>query len=235
MHSDQPSFDSQTLPTQHSLRRPVKLRPGRLIGLCLASCGIALQAIILVRALSAVTGDAVPGLARVLAAALSLMVYLLMVGAYVLRREDATTDSSGLARCIAVGATFLPFVMPLLPGRQNSTTTELLASGVLLAGLAGCVWSLRHLWTSFSVIPQARALVSSGPYRWVRHPLYTTEIIANAGMAIHYGRPYHWAVFVLLIVGQSYRARREERLLCAHLPGYGEYRARTAALVPGFR
>jgi protein-S-isoprenylcysteine O-methyltransferase Ste14 len=106
---------------------------------------------------------------------------------------------------------------------------------VLLIGLAGCVWSLRHLWTSFSVIPQARTLVSSGPYRWIRHPLYTTEIIANVGMAIHFGRLYHWAVLVLLIVGQSYRARREERLLCAHLPGYAEYRTRTAALVPGFR
>jgi protein-S-isoprenylcysteine O-methyltransferase Ste14 len=85
------------------------------------------------------------------------------------------------------------------------------------------------------VIPQARTLVSSGPYRWVRHPLYTTEIIANLGLAIHFGRTYHWTVFMLLIAGQWYRARREERLLCAQLDGYAEYRTRTAALIPGFR
>jgi len=232
MRADQVSVDIRQ---QDAHGRASKVRPGRLIGLCLASCGIALQAMILVRALSAWTVNGLPGLAHVVATALSLTVYLLMVGAYVLRREDAASDSSLLARGVAVCATFLPFVMPLVPGRRNSTTTELLASAVLLIGLAGCVWSLRHLWTSFSVIPQARTLVSSGPYRWIRHPLYTTEIIANVGMAIHFGRLYHWAVLVLLIVGQSYRARREERLLCAHLPGYAEYRTRTAALVPGFR
>ena len=221
--------------TQPSAMRFTKLRPGRLIALCLTSCGIALQAMILVRGLHAVKDDVLPGLAHVLAATLSLLVYLLMVGAYVLRRERAASDANPLARCIAVCVTFLPFVIPLWPGRPLSMTTELLASAVLVVGLAGCVWSLRHLWTSFSVIPQARTLVSSGPYRWVRHPLYTTEIIVNLGLAIHFGRAYHWAVFVLLIAGQSYRAHREERLLSVHLPGYAEYRSRTAALIPGFR
>ena len=232
MHAVEPSSDVRS---QRSPVRSSTLPLGRLVGLCLASCGIALQAVILVRGLSAAEGDVLPNLAHVLAAALSLVVYLFMVGAYLLRRERAASDSSSLARCIAVCATFLPFVMPLRPGRQVSMTTELIASAILLVGLAGCVWSLRHLWTSFSVIPQARTLVSSGPYRWVRHPLYTTEIVVNLGMAIHFGRPYHWAVFLLLVAGQSYRARREERLLCAHLSGYAEYRTRTAALIPGFR
>jgi protein-S-isoprenylcysteine O-methyltransferase Ste14 len=233
MHASDLSADVRR---QAAPEGPSKLRLGRLVGLSLASCGIAVQGILLARALSAVEGDSVmPGGAHVLAAALSLLVYVLMVGAYLIRRERAASDSSWLARCVAVCVTFLPFVMPLWPGRQLPMATDMLASVVLVAGLAGCVWSLRHLWTSFSVIPQARTLVSSGPYRWVRHPLYTTEIIVNLGLAIHYGRPYHWAVFLLIIAGQTYRARREERLLCAHLDGYAEYRTRTAALIPGFR
>jgi protein-S-isoprenylcysteine O-methyltransferase Ste14 len=61
------------------------------------------------------------------------------------------------------------------------------------------------------------------------------EIIANVGMAIHLGHPYHWAVLALMIVGQVYRARCEERLLRVHVPGYTEYQGRTAALVPGLR
>jgi protein-S-isoprenylcysteine O-methyltransferase Ste14 len=212
-----------------------KLRLGRLTGLSLASFGIALQAMILVRGLPAVKVDVVPGLAHVVAATLALLVYLLMVSAYLLRREQAASDTSLLARCVAVCVTFLPFALPLWPGRALSTRMEFLASAVLLVGLAGCVWSLRHLWTSFSVIPQSRHLVSEGPYRFVRHPLYTAEIIADLGLTIQLGRAYHWLVLVLLITGQSYRARREERLLSVNLPGYGEYRARTAALVPGFR
>jgi protein-S-isoprenylcysteine O-methyltransferase Ste14 len=220
---------------QEAPERSSKPRLGRLIGLSLASCGIALQAMLLVRALSAKGDSVMPRLAHLVAAALSLLVYVLMVGAYLLRRERAASDSSWLARYVAVCVTFLPFLIPLWPGRQLSIATDVLASAVLVAGLAGCVWSLRHLWTSFSVIPQARTLVSSGPYRWVRHPLYTTEIVVNLGLAIHFGRPYHWALLLLIIAGQTYRARREERLLCVHLSGYAEYRAHTAALVPGFR
>jgi protein-S-isoprenylcysteine O-methyltransferase Ste14 len=220
---------------QSAPARSSKLRLGRLIGLSLASCGIALQAMILVRGLPAVKLDVLHGLAHVVAATLALLVYVLMVCAYLLRRERAASDSSPLARCVAVGVTFLPFVMPLRQGRALSTPTAFLASAVLLVGLAGCVWSLRHLWTSFSVIPQSRTLVSAGPYRFVRHPLYTTEIIADLGLAIQFGRAYHWAILLLLIAGQWYRARREERLLCAHLDGYAQYRTRTAALIPGFR
>lgn len=229
-------YASQTTPSRPSDLRPFrKPRLGRLTGLTLASGGIAVQAMALARAVPKVRTDGPPGLVHVLATALSLLVYMLMVGAYVLRREQATSDSSLLARCVAVGTTFLPFVMPLWPGRSLSMTADLFATVVLSLGLAGCVWSLRHLWTSFSVIPQARTLVSSGPYRWVRHPLYTTEIVTNLGLAMHFGRPYHWAVLVLLVAGQSYRARREERLLCRHVPGYAEYRSRTAAFLPGLR
>lgn len=210
-------------------------RLGRRVGIVLVSCGITVQAVMLVRGLTAGGGDATEGAASLMARALSLAVYLLMVGAYLLRDERAASDSSITARCVAVCATFLPFVMPLWPAAPTSAGTELVASAVLLVGLAGTAWALRHLWTSFSVIPQARALVASGPYRWVRHPLYTMEIIANVGMAIHLGRPYHWAVLALMIAGQTYRARREERLLRVHVPGYTEYQARTAALVPGLR
>jgi protein-S-isoprenylcysteine O-methyltransferase Ste14 len=221
-------------PADDHRARLTRLPVGRLVGLGLASSGMAIQAVMLVRGVQASSGTA-SGLVHLLATVLSLLVYLLMVSAYLLRRERAASDSSLLARLVAVAVTFLPFAMPLWSGRQLSVATDLAASVVLAVGLTGCVWSLRHLWTSFSVIPQARALVSTGPYRWVRHPLYTTEIIASLGLAVHFGRPYHWAVLMLLVVGQSYRARREERLLCLHIPGYTEYQARTAALVPGLR
>jgi protein-S-isoprenylcysteine O-methyltransferase Ste14 len=206
---------------------------GRLVGLCLASAGIALQAMALVRAVRAIATTGASGVVALVGASLSLTVYLLVVGAYLLRTREAATDTSGPARFVAIAATFSPFLMPLWPARQASTRLEVLASALLLVGLVGCVWSLRHLWRSFSVIPQARTLVSSGPYRFVRHPLYTTEIVANLGMAVHYGRPFHWVVLVLLVAGQVYRARREERLLVAHVPGYLSYRNRTSSLVPG--
>ena len=206
---------------------------GRLVGLVLASVGIGLQAVRLADALRSVPDAGAAGVVSVVGSGLSLTVYLLMVGAYLLRTEQAVTDTSGRARVVAVATTFSPFVMPLWPGRDVSTAVDAVASVLLLLGLAGCAWSLRHLWRSFSVVPQARTLVSSGPYRFVRHPLYTTEIVANLGMAVHLGRPFHWVVLALLVAGQVYRARREEQLLLAHVDGYAGYRRRTASLLPG--
>lgn len=222
---------SMLLTARRNARSP---RLGRPVGIVLVSCGITIQAVMLVGALVD-GGEAAAVATSVLSRALSLTVYLLMVGAYLLREEGVASDSSVRARCLAVCVTFLPFIMPLWPPRPRSVTAELVASAVLLVGLAGTAWALRHLWTSFSIIPQARELVTSGPYRLVRHPLYTMEIIANIGMAIHFGRPYHWAVLALMIAGQVYRARREERLLLVHVPGYAAYQTRTAALVPGLR
>jgi len=214
-------------------RRTARWPVGRVVGLSLASAGIALQAMALLRAVRALPDAGAAGAVAVVGSSLSLAVYLLVVGAYLLRSREVATDRSRVARVVAVAATFSPFLMPLWPAREASAGVEVVASALLSAGLVGCVWSLRHLWRSFSVLPQARTLVTSGPYRFVRHPLYSTEILANLGMAIHFGRPFHWAVLVLLVLGQVYRARREERLLCQHVPGYAQYRARTACLVPG--
>lgn len=219
--------------TAPPLSRRVRWSPGRLVGLTLAGAGIALQASALVRAVGALPDAGASGAAALAAAGLSLVVYVLMVGAYLLRTTEVATDPSPVARTVAVATTFSPFLMPLWAGRTQPAAVEVLACVLLTGGLAGCVWSLRHLARSFSVLPQARTLVSTGPYRLVRHPLYTTEILANLGMAVHFGRPVHAMVLTVLMLGQVYRARREERLLCEHVPGYAEYRRRTAGLVPG--
>jgi protein-S-isoprenylcysteine O-methyltransferase Ste14 len=67
----------------------------------------------------------------------------------------------------------------------------------------------------------------------VRHPLYTGEIVSSLGLALMYWSRAGlgvWAGFCLL---QVYRAVREEQLLVATLPGYRDYQARTAAVLPG--
>jgi protein-S-isoprenylcysteine O-methyltransferase Ste14 len=86
---------------------------------------------------------------------------------------------------------------------------------------------------SLSVIPQARELVKRGPYARVRHPLYLGELVATLGLALTLGGPLPLVGWAVLVALQAYRARHEERLLGAVLPGYSEYRSSTALLVPG--
>ncbi|HEY5985170.1 MAG TPA: methyltransferase, partial [Streptosporangiaceae bacterium] len=93
--------------------------------------------------------------------------------------------------------------------------------------------SLRFLGRNLSVIAQARAVVERGPYRWVRHPLYTGELVSTLGLVLTAGSVKAIAAWLAMAGLQAYRALREEQVLLRALPGYRAYRRRTAALLPG--
>ena len=93
-------------------------------------------------------------------------------------------------------------------------------------------WSILSLRTSFSVLPEARALAKKGPYRIVRHPMYLGYCalwIAWAAGASGIG-PWLWAVLGILLF--MYRAFAEEKKMREFVPGYAEYSQRTPGLIP---
>ena len=108
------------------------------------------------------------------------------------------------------------------------------------AGLLGAAWLG---WTltanplgNFRVRPEPKAgarLVTSGPYRWVRHPMYTGVLVMMIGPVI-WG-PVAWKALVwLALVGILIaKARREERSLLSQFPEYADYRRDRRFLVPG--
>ncbi len=159
--------------------------------------------------------------------------YALIIWGYLRRGPAVATTSSVTASAIAVMATFTPFAFPLLAGVAPGTARQLAADTLLVAGTTWSVWSLRFLGRNLSVIAQARGVTDRGPYRLVRHPLYAGELVSALGLAIAAGSVSAVALWLALIGMQVYRARREEQVLLEALPGYGEYRARTAALLPG--
>ena len=164
---------------------------------------------------------------------LAVAFYSLVIWCYLRRGPARATTSSVTARAAAVVATWAPFVIPWLHGAPPGPVWQGLSDVLLLAGTAWAVWSLRSLGRNLSVIAQVRDVADGGPYRWVRHPLYAGEIVSTLGLAIAAHSLAAMAVWLGICVLQAYRAVREEQLLLAVLPGYGAYRIRTAALLPG--
>jgi protein-S-isoprenylcysteine O-methyltransferase Ste14 len=180
-----------------------------------------------------VQGDGGGGALQWLTTALVCAFYALIIWCYLRRGPAIATGRSVTAHAAAVVAMLTPFAFPLLRATPPGAVQQWAGDALLAAGTGWSVWSLRSLGRNVSVIAQARKLVVGGPYRWVRHPLYTGEIVSSLGLALTAGSLTALAVWLGFCVLQGYRALREEQLLVRALPGYRGYQARTAALLPG--
>jgi len=103
---------------------------------------------------------------------------------------------------------------------------------VSLAAGAMAVVTLSFLGRSFSIMPEARRLVTAGPYQMVRHPLYLCEILIVFAMFMQYRSVAAAGLFVLIVGVEVTRAIYEEAVLARAFPEFEAYRRRTSFLVP---
>ncbi len=107
---------------------------------------------------------------------------------------------------------------------------------VCAAGLALAIWSRRTLagnWSSEVTFKQDHELVVRGPYRLMRHPIYTSFILMLLGPVAASGRVHAWAGFVIMCAAWWIKLRQEEQLLLRHFADqYRDYQNRVKALVP---
>ena len=104
-----------------------------------------------------------------------------------------------------------------------------------LLGLALMVWArLTFGWRSFhyAANPTQGGLVTKGPYRYIRNPIYAAAwLIIWTGVAVHWS-PTNAALAAVVAVTLLIRIACEEQLLRAAYPDYAEYSRKTARLVP---
>jgi protein-S-isoprenylcysteine O-methyltransferase Ste14 len=133
--------------------------------------------------------------------------------------------------------TFGLAVAPLLPGGavllHTGTAGALIQSVVMVVAMTLAVTTLQTLGHAFSLTPQARTLVSAGPYQLVRHPLYLCEAMAIICVTIASGRLTMVIVAVLVLATQVRRAQLEERLLRTAFPEYDDVFGGRAHFLPG--
>jgi protein-S-isoprenylcysteine O-methyltransferase Ste14 len=96
-----------------------------------------------------------------------------------------------------------------------------------------CMMQLGPLFSTFVVLQTEHHLVTSGCYRWVRHPIYTGSLIALAGIFLVFRSKLILLALPFYLFGTLWRIADEERLLReAFGQEYEDYRARTWRLLP---
>jgi len=104
--------------------------------------------------------------------------------------------------------------------------------GCSIVGYSIAIWAMVYLRRSFALFVSVRDVVTNGPYRLVRHPIYCGYLIDAAGLMLagaSVGMLILGAGHIFLLV---YRARMEEQMLAGTDPAYRLYLARTGFLLP---
>jgi protein-S-isoprenylcysteine O-methyltransferase Ste14 len=171
--------------------------------------------------------------ADTLALFLSVLFSALLIGLLVVRTVPGGKSAGLTPRFAAVTGTFLVIAIVRLP--QASPPVWLFNLSVLLIvfGTATSIISLAWLGRSFSIMPEARRLVTKGPYALVRHPLYLFEEITVFGIMLQHVQPWSVLIFTAQFGFQLLRIHYEERVLRENFPGYRDYAAAKWRLIPG--
>lgn len=154
-------------------------------------------------------------------------------------RKPARATASGLrARLAAYGGTFLllaflQIARRFYPHWLGPTEVDALRATGSLLWVTGWIWTAYALWylrSAFSIEPAARCLITSGPYRFARHPVYTGYLVQYVGMWLLFPTIPFALVLGGWVVLVADRVRHEERVLAGAFPEYADYRRRVGAL-----
>lgn len=170
---------------------------------------------------------------QMMATVASVLFCGLLVVMLLVRTVPRARASGLLPRVLAVTGTFLgtgflylkPIPLPLPLGIAMIV--------VLVVTAAAEVYVLMWLGRSFAIMAEARQLVTGGPYRIVRHPLYVAETIGMAAVMVQFFGPPAVALSLAYTAAQVARALCEEKILADTFPEYAAYAARTARFIPG--
>ena len=149
---------------------------------------------------------------------------------------------SALIHRIPLGLSYILMADWHLPPPLNRSVTPHADSALVLGDLV-CVlglfvtlwarWTLAGNWSSDVTFKQGHELIRTGPYRLVRHPIYTGLLVMSLGSAVEIGMLRCWLALPLMTGAFWIKLKQEERLLLRHFPDqYPVYQQQVKALVP---
>ena len=119
---------------------------------------------------------------------------------------------------------------------RRTVLSDSVGVSICVLGLVVAIWSRKVLgaeWSRDVELKQGHKLVERGPYRFMRHPIYTGHLLMGLGTAIASGSLVAFAGLASFVGGFWIKLNQEERLLLRGFPDeYPAYKERVKALIP---
>jgi protein-S-isoprenylcysteine O-methyltransferase Ste14 len=153
---------------------------------------------------------------------------------FVIRRLPEARATGVMPYLAALAGSNVQLLFLFLPRARENSVMLVAAPLLVIFGLTASCLVMANLGRSFSILPQARGLVTRRAYRWVRHPLYLAELFTTLGIVWQFAEP--WALLALAVSAalQFPRMHYEEQVLRQTYPDYSAYMQRTWRLIPAF-
>jgi protein-S-isoprenylcysteine O-methyltransferase Ste14 len=158
--------------------------------------------------------------------------YLVLCWVMLVRSPPVARTEGVLPSIVAFAGTYLPWAAVLFAPAEAYRSLHVASALLLLIGTIAMVSVILYLGRSFSIVPQASVLVRTGPYSFVRNPLYLVEEVALAGTLLQFYSPVTLVLFLAQGVLQICRIFYEECLLRQTFPDYDDYAKSTSRLIP---
>ena len=176
------------------------------------------------------------------------LVVWIVAGFFVKRTQRRGALGATLLERAPILVGFFLFLLPhWMPRRLPSALTHrlleegpvlaLVALALIFGGVVFSIWARAHLgrnWSGEVMVKVGHSLITSGPYRWVRHPIYSGMGLALVGTALASGTLSGFLGLAFILFAFLVRVRQEEALMRETFPAeYLQYSGHTARLIPG--
>ena len=163
----------------------------------------------------------------------SIICFLGLMSILFLIRLEPIRKARGIVpRVTAIAGTFFMSLVTFFPRANLTMVQTVIASSICLLGTAMSIFVLTHLGRSYSLMAEARRLVTTGPYGIIRHPLYVMEELAAFAVLIQFLSFSTVLIFLVHALIQFQRMKNEEAVLEKAFPEYQAYKLSTARLIP---
>ncbi len=155
--------------------------------------------------------------------AVETLIYVTLMVAFLLRLDPRERSRGVREIVVPLAGGVAPFALLLSPPQAaigNNLITLQAVFWWMTVASALTVWGMWSMRRTFSITVEARALVTSGPYRWLRHPIYAGELLTAAAVTLWRFSILNLFVFAAFVAIQLLRARSEEQKLARVFPEY---------------